>query len=591
MNKKTIFLSFLIFVTAQIILLCFNQQVLAISESHSGDFVITGIVPDDAGKILAVNGKNTGDVANYKVTRLNNPDRIVIDIPDAVLIGQKQLIDLANSGITNVKISQFSTNPDIVRLVFIADSKESLEKLTFHKTDKSLIFKLNEIEPPKSASSVVYQDNEINNNSAVTEQSTKQVKNLNNQNMVINTVNYVNNHLVLSGTGNLAIKEPFILHNPERIIYDLPNSTVSTNDLLKTYSLNNSDTVRIGQFDSDTLRVVIETNSPDNYKTVISPDLQSLTITPKLDINLSDLPNNKIPCLVQDINVKKTEAKTTVVTITATQPIIHSISHFYQPDRINLELYNVNAPKKSLISSLPGTNQFKGINIDHIEKYPSGSSWSFPVDRGIKVASALSVDGKMLELIFKETNTYQAANLSSEKARVVIDPGHGGNEPGASRGGYFEKDITLSVAKKVYKYLSNAGLDVIMTRNDDSTVSLKQRTDLTNSVNPDLFVSIHVNACASPDARGLETHWCTPQSLGLAKKVHSKLTSCVNSPNRGIMNSMFYVIHHTNVPAILVEIGFISNNEERTQLLSEERQETTAKAIAEGILQYLEMKD
>ena len=126
-----------------------------------------------------------------------------------------------------------------------------------------------------------------------------------------------------------------------------------------------------------------------------------------------------------------------------------------------------------------------------------------------------------------------------------------------------------------------------MTRESDDTVSLQQRCVITNNEKPEAFVSIHVNACESPNASGLETHWYTDQSLELANTIHSSLVKNINSPNRGIIKSRFYVIHHTEVPAILVEIGFISNDAERYQLLTEERKEATAKAISSGILKFL----
>ena len=195
------------------------------------------------------------------------------------------------------------------------------------------------------------------------------------------------------------------------------------------------------------------------------------------------------------------------------------------------------------------------------------------------------------EYDYMSSNNVSSTNLHLRiKGKIVIDPGHGGYDTGAERDGIFEKDITLDVAKKVASYLKKAGVKVILTRSDDSTVSLKQRVDVCNDENPDAFVSIHVNYGNDPSATGLETHWYTRQSEALALQIQRNLVSTVLSQDRGIKNSMFYVIHHTEAPSTLVEIGFISNEKERYQLLQDERQNMTAKAISSGVLKFLGLK-
>ncbi|HBH18706.1 MAG TPA: hypothetical protein DDX14_07200, partial [Cyanobacteria bacterium UBA9579] len=554
------------------------------------------------------------NVAGYKVTKLENPERIVLDIPDAVLVGSKRSINLANTGVTNVRIAQFSADPNIVRVVFTADDKENIKKLSFHKSENTIIFKLNGVEIPVDNNPSVYHDKEMENKTQELikinneeneeqEDQTKaavnitpkaeeeikkidkpltQLKNYNNQNIVINTIKNVNNHLIFSGIGSISMKEPFILQNPMRLVVDIPNSSVISPELLRVYPLNGTDVIRVGQFDPETLRIVIETFDPNNYKTIISPDLQSLIITPSEEINISNLTDSKSIGQIQDIKVQKKDSKTTAITISSATPMIHNARHLYRPDRVLLELYNVNAPPKALIAALQRTNQFHGVDIGFIEKYPMGSSWAFPVNLGTKLESKLSLDGKTLELTFID-------RLIAPKGRIILDAGHGGSEPGARRSGIYEKHVTLDVTKKVYKYLSMAGIDVIMTRSGDETLSLKERTAITNRIKPDAFVSVHVNACENPNVSGIETHWYTPQSRELARHIQSKMANYVRTPDRGIIRSMFYVIHHTAVPAVLVEIGFMSNENERCQIMTEERQEMSARAIADGVIQYLKL--
>ena len=131
------------------------------------------------------------------------------------------------------------------------------------------------------------------------------------------------------------------------------------------------------------------------------------------------------------------------------------------------------------------------------------------------------------------------------------------------------------------------GYDVYMTRDKDEFVSLQDRVTISENISPDIFVSIHVNSSNAESPNGLETHYYKDNSLQLAKTVHASLLNNIKANNRGLFKSKFYVINHTTAPAILIEIGFISNTAERAQLVSESRKQATAKAIAEGIHEYL----
>ena len=170
--------------------------------------------------------------------------------------------------------------------------------------------------------------------------------------------------------------------------------------------------------------------------------------------------------------------------------------------------------------------------------------------------------------------------------KVVIDAGHGGSDYGAIRNDINEKDITLDVSKQVRDMLVKKGYIVQMTRDSDEYVSLQDRVAISENFEPDIFVSIHVNSSVRPEISGIETHYYHQESLFLAQTVHASLASAIKTKNRGLFKSKFYVINHTTSPAILVEIGFISNDNERAQLVSEKRKQATAKAIVEGVNNY-----
>ena len=170
--------------------------------------------------------------------------------------------------------------------------------------------------------------------------------------------------------------------------------------------------------------------------------------------------------------------------------------------------------------------------------------------------------------------------------RILIDPGHGGTDYGAIRGEINEKDIVLDVAKLVQKELDKLGHTVIMTREDDTYVSLQDRVDLSEKENADIYISIHVNSSVKPEIEGVETHYYHQESIDLAQAVHESLINNLKSFDRGLFKSKFYVINHTTMPAILCEIGFISNENEQKLIITDKRKQQTARAIVEGVLRY-----
>lgn len=574
---------------------------------------IKDVSADLSGKLLFLFTNEYNKPINYNISKLSSPERVVVEISNATWAGAKKSINFSNLQISNIKIAQFSTKPDVVRLVFTGDTPQSFKNLSFTKSKNCIIFKLGSVEPTKVSTPLLYTSNyeEI---ADINDSNTKLISNIqqvnqslapipnevsnvitpnSNNNMLFKSISHSNNHITLTGTGIASIKEPFVLKNPTRIVYDLPDSSVNSVNLLKRITLKNGDLVRIGQFDDKTLRVVIQTNDPDFYQSIISPDLQTIVLTQKNELSLSEIPNSKIISLIQDIKVVKKDNLTTSITFMTNKPLIHSIK---KGKLLTLDLYNVNAPAKSMVTNLPLTNQFNGVNVKFMEQYPNGSRWNFSIAKNIKVETRLSIDGRALELTFKEqvepiSNSSLAVALSGGSKEIVLDPGHGGTEPGAMRNGIYEKDINLAVAKLVRKYVQAAGINVVMTRTDDATLSLGQRTDITDKEKPSIFVSVHVNSSTSSLAKGTETHWYNSEdSRVLATTIQKKLGNEINSPDRGIQKSRFYVINHTNVPAVLVEIGFISNDGERSNLLDYAYQNSIAKSISNGIIQYLNNK-
>lgn len=172
---------------------------------------------------------------------------------------------------------------------------------------------------------------------------------------------------------------------------------------------------------------------------------------------------------------------------------------------------------------------------------------------------------------------------------VVIDPGHGGQDPGAiGLGGLQEKNIILPISLEVSRFLEQKGIRVLMTRNSDYFVSLQGRTDMANQANADLFVSIHANSMGMgrPDISGLEVYYFGNPDL--SKAIHRSILRTVDIKDRGVRRARFYVLRNSKMPSTLVEVGFVTGNEDSAKLQNPVYLREMAQAIAQGILEYLQ---
>ncbi|MGG2084535.1 N-acetylmuramoyl-L-alanine amidase [Lysinibacillus pakistanensis] len=184
-------------------------------------------------------------------------------------------------------------------------------------------------------------------------------------------------------------------------------------------------------------------------------------------------------------------------------------------------------------------------------------------------------------------------NGNALKNRIIIlDPGHGGKDPGTVVGSNSEKAITLKVSTLVKQKLEAAGAKVLMTRTSDTYPSLQDRVDFTNENYGEIFVSIHVNSATNTSAQGTETYYAITtgdmhqEDIDLASFVNNQIVNNLKMKNRGVKEEQYYVIRNTIIPAILVELGFLTNSEDRGKMTDDQYVELFADSIYKGISQY-----
>jgi N-acetylmuramoyl-L-alanine amidase CwlD len=173
---------------------------------------------------------------------------------------------------------------------------------------------------------------------------------------------------------------------------------------------------------------------------------------------------------------------------------------------------------------------------------------------------------------------------------VVVDAGHGGSDPGAIYEGVNEKDVNLAIAQRVADLLQAQGYQVLMTRDSDTAVGLYTRAEIANEAGADLFVSIHANAANNaPEFAGIYTYYHPSSRRGarLAQAIQTPVCAQTGAVDRGIASANYVVLRETDMCAVLVETGFMSNSAELRQLLTSAYQEKLAAGIVEGIEAYL----
>ena len=196
-------------------------------------------------------------------------------------------------------------------------------------------------------------------------------------------------------------------------------------------------------------------------------------------------------------------------------------------------------------------------------------------------------------------------------ALVVIDPGHGGQDSGTMKAGMVEKELTLDLAHRLQRQLQERGLATLLTRTDDSYVSLQDRTAMANDQQQCVFVSIHFDEAGRPAATGIETFYAAHpislpervaswlpflqrtsselpnvESQSLATFIQESLVTHTQAMNRGTRPQQFFVIANVRHPAVLVEGGFLTNKDDVVKLANNDYREQMATAISEGIVRY-----
>lgn len=292
------------------------------------------------------------------------------------------------------------------------------------------------------------------------------------------------------------------------------------------------------------------------------------------------------------LKVSNVVDKTSTV-VTASAPFEYTQSILTNPDRLVVDLKGI------AIGDLPATTNVNSESVSQIrtgyfQKNPDITRVVLDLKGGALYDVSVSSDRKTLTV---QTFIPDIKNSYAGKI-IVIDPGHGGYDPGAvGKLGTKEKEITLDIAKRVAKLLEARGAKVIMTRTGDKDVGLYERTSMANSAKANIFVSIHINANENTALGGTSTYVYSgsktsrvQESDRLARYIQSELVKTLGLRDIGVKYANFAVLRTSTMPAVLCELAFISNVPEEQYINKDGFKNSAAEAIVKGIGVYFAEK-
>lgn len=479
--------------------------------------------------------KSNGDMNKPEVSFLEEPRRMVLDIPGVLLSEfEKNLED--NQWIKDVRVSQFQFEPTILRVVL--DLKEKKYLNIVNQDDENKIV----LQPAKRARvfDLAYKDHEI-----------------------------------VFKTDAPIEPDLFTLEDPSRLVINLFN-TYREDNMKDEINIKENivKKIRVGRFDSQVVRIVADLSEMTAYNW--EQEQYSKNIY-KHRISFANKFDN-IELLDQNLY--------TNININVSGKVNYEVKKFSYPHRLVVDISgeeitpdDVELPdpvgiiKEIRMSRFDKEEETVTRIVFELDKYFNHNIISENPDNKINIALAKS-------------------KIQNENNVIVLDAGHGGFDPGAvGPNDVEEKDINLRIVKRLETILKSRGFKVLLTRKNDNFISLNRRVKIANNEGARVFISIHNNSSNKNTSEGTETFIApnkTGDSVFLAESIQKELVSKLGLVNRGVKKEHLYVIKYTEMPSVLVEVAFLSNPTEEKLLGDDKFITDAAEAISQGLFNYLD---
>lgn len=512
---------------------------------------------------------------NYNVFTLKDPYRVVIDLPNIKAPEQPQKNKVDSSIIKSIRYAQFEKGNARIVLDTIKkpyfDIEEKSGYLIISVSAETLI---NNVSPtPKYT--IIPSSTPTPIVTAASTPTPAPTSSLSGLNVVYGSLD--SRETVTIETENYRNCKLYRATNPDRIVVDIPGSSPEKEQNLQI----NSDlikSIKSGRSDNQSARVELFVNGYPDYST---------------------------------------EEKNGQLLIYLKKPAYKSISYINKDGRVSFTLSGIRVLSESgnklyresaeadgmrYRITFPGNTADLGTGVLRIDD--EYIEYVEVINNESEGTISLVFNSKQI-LEYKVFTWYEKSSGSADTTvtllkqgsygdkLVVIDPGHGGSEPGVVANGINEKDVNLDVALRLNELLKKNGVKTCMTRDDDSYVGLKERAEIANKSNAALFLSIHHNSFTS-QAKGTETFYYNKASGAklysetFAEIIQENLLKALNTYDRKVKTENFAVTRETVMPSVLTEIAFISSAEDSKRIKSEEFRQKAAEALCCAILQALQ---
>lgn len=524
----------------------------------AAEFTATEIKVNASTNFPEIRIKTTGKV-EYEEIKLINPERLVLDIKNTLFdLDNKALLQSNNtfvsqfgegSVVSELRVSQFNNNPFVTRVVL--ELKDNTKhQVSFDEANSELVISfVNYLRTVKK---------ELSN--------TKEI-------------------IAIEGD-NITSYKHFKLTNPERIVVDIKDALINNKDGAYRIDFNSRavKAVRVSQYVPDgnykpedkIVRLVIDLQEKDKYE-----DYQIELVNNRLIVHVEGKPYTGFKY----------------------QELSHSISTlaFISDNVVNYDVKPIGT-SNSFRVTIPKSNykqEFKHIELqDHLIKNIVVDDTSDPLNFLVDVHLMEEIEYRVITATNARTLMVELINKNKyREIMIVLDPGHGGTDPGAISPirKMKESEIVLDVTHRVNKLLTEVGFRTQMTRTTNSTISLQERAAIANEVQGNLYVSIHANAAENPAINGVENLYYPSElypgddrnNKRLAEIFQTEMVRHLGAFNRGIFaREKLYVIREAKMPAVLTEIGFLTNKVEEDKLATDDYRQQAAQAIYQSILKY-----
>lgn len=520
----------------------------------------------------------TEELKNYETKFLGEKNKLVVDFPNVILDMVQEEVVINNDLIKKVKLSQIEKEDTMmVRFAFQTKKWFKFDIFPGQKNPRKLNLKPNNL---IELLDVKY-DSQGDN--------------------------------IKIETKRPVTPKAIPLKKEARLVLDFPNTIFR--EVRKDFKFEDEfiEEVRVGQFDKDIARVVIDLkelvnyelkttqNGEKNYNTVVRLELPDSStklhkqndneeankketnkkeITKDEDRSEADLDEKKLESI--QVTEKKNKIK---LQVDLSEKSNYKVREFSYPDRLVIDIPGAVTHLKSEQIPAP-KGMIRDIRVSQFSREPLITRVVLELPYKVNYEVSSQNQAKQIELKFADSN--QGSILSDRT--IVIDAGHGGADPGAiGPQGTMEKYVNLDITRRLTNLLREAGANVKMTRQEDRYITLWSRASLANKSNCDIFVSIHSNAHKGKNTSGTETY-VYPGSYGdtlvLAKKIQKSLHDELTLIDRGVKFDKLYVLEKTTMPSVLSEVAFITNPKEEKLLVEPDFRQKAAKGIYKGIVAF-----